>query len=147
MESPMTRRSFLGTSAAGGVGMLRAASDKRQLPKATADTCIFIWLAGGMCHVDTFDPKPKGDGGKVPGGYFNAIKTAVPTLEVCEHLPRIAARMDRCAILRTLHHDFPNHSTAVDFVHTGRVASGTVEYPSIGSIAAHELGGFDPKAP
>jgi hypothetical protein len=120
---------------------------RQVLPKATADTCIFIWLAGGMCHVDTFDPKPKGDGGKVAGSYFAAIKTCVPGIEVSEHLPQVAARMDRFAVLKTLHHEFPNHSTGVDFAHTGRVATGTVVYPSIGSLVAHELGGFDPKAP
>lgn len=121
--------------------------DDKSRPRATADTCIFVWLAGGMCHLDTFDPKLKGDGAEIPGSYYNPIKTCVPTIEVCEHLPRVAERMDRFAVLRSLTHQFPEHTQAVDFVHTGRLPSGTIVYPSIGSIVAHELGGFDPKAP
>lgn len=143
------RREFLGVMGAVLPSSIAAASsrDSRSGSRATADTCIFVWLPGGMCHVDTFDPKPKGDGANLPGSYYNPIKTVVPGVELCEHLTRIAERMDRFAILRTVHHQFPNHTQAVDFVHTGRVPTGTVVYPSIGSIVAHELGSFDPKAP
>lgn len=163
-SSQMDRREFLGKTAklsagAGAsavVGSLlsetataagSAKTESKGRPKATADTCIFVWLAGGMCHVDTFDPKLKGNGAKIPGSYYNPIKTSVPGIEVCEHLPRIAERMDRFAIVRTLNHQFPDHTQAVDYVHTGRLPSGTIVYPSIGSIVGHELGGFDPKAP
>ena len=133
------RRDFLGrlvrhgTVAAGVstlVGGLEAATpgagaELQTRPRATADTCIFIWLAGGMCHVDTFDPKRKGDGAEIAGSYYNAIKSSVSDIAVCEHLPRMAERMERLAILRTLHHQFPNHTQAVNYVHTGRLPSGT----------------------
>ena len=146
----MDRRRFL-QSSGGVLGLTRmaAASDEGAKPKpaATADTCIFIWLAGGMCQVDTFDPKRKGDGAKVPGGYYNSIKTAIPGVEVCEHLPSMAERLNHFALLRGMSHQFSDHTRAVDFVHTGRLPTGTVVYPSIGSIVSHELGGFDPKAP
>jgi len=59
----------------------------------------------------------------------------------------VAERMDRIALLRGMSHQFSDHTRAVDFVHTGRLPTGTVVYPSIGSIVSHELGGFDPKAP
>src|SRR5262245_6107331 len=142
------RREFLG-AAAGLVPAVAAgaATEPKVKPRATADTCIFVWLPGGMCHVDTFDPKPKGDGGNLPGSYYNSIKTPVQGVELCEHLPRIAERLEHFAIVRSLHHQFPNHTQAVDFMHTGRTPSGTVVYPSLGSIVARELGGFDPKAP
>lgn len=148
---PMDRRQFLKNAACGSAALLGPAASagtgaRFAEPRASADTCIFIWLAGGMCHVDTLDPKARGDGANVPGSYYNAIKTAVPGIEVCEHLPHIAERMDRVAILRSLHHEFGNHTQAVDYVHTGRAPTGTVVYPSIGSIVAHELGGFDPTA-
>ena len=151
-ERLIDRRQFIGGAAAGAsalMGRLLSASstDLKGRPRATADTCIFVWLPGGMCHVDTFDPKLKGDGANIAGSYYNPIKTVVPGIELCEHLPEVAARMDRFAILRTLHHQFINHTQAVDFMHTGRVPTGTVVYPSLGSIVAHELGGFDPKAP
>jgi Protein of unknown function (DUF1501) len=134
----MNRREFLAVSAASATKIER---------KSSADTCIFVWLPGGMCHVDTFDPKRKGNGESIPGSYYDAIKTSVPGVEICEHLPLMAQRMQRFTVIRTLNHQFTDHTRAVDFTHTGRVASGTIVYPSIGSIAAHELGGFDPKAP
>ncbi len=154
------RRDFLGGVARGGavagvttlLGNLSASTPDGRVktkgrPAATADSCIFVWLPGGMCHVDTLDPKPKGNGKDVPGGYYNPIKTAVSGIEVCEHLPQLAERMDRLAIVRSLHHQFSNHTQAVDFVHTGRLPSGTVVYPSLGSVVARELGGLDPQAP
>ena len=160
----MYRREFLGTTARLGAGLGASAvagnllsapvaatgrteADSKTRPRATADTCIFVWLAGGMCHVDTFDPKLKGNGQEIAGSYYNPIETSMPGIQVCKHLPRVAERMDRFAIVRSLNHQFAEHTQAVDFVHTGRVASGTIVYPSIGSIVSHQLGGFDPKAP
>lgn len=139
---PSTRRNFLQNTAAAALASTASAK-----PKATADTCIFVWLPGGMCHLDTFDPKSIGDGATVPGSYYKSIPTSVSGLEFCEHLPLLAKKADRLAVLRTLNHSFTDHTRAVDFVHTGRQATGTVVYPSIGSIVAHELGGLDPRAP
>src|SRR5215469_8257746 len=116
----MDRREFLKSTIYSGAATLTGAAAsqaaKLPLPKATADTCIFVWLAGGMCHVDTLDPKRRGDGAGVPGSYYNSIKTAVTGVEVCEHLPLLAERMDRIALVRTLNHQFGNHTQAVDFV-------------------------------
>ena len=101
----------------------------------------------GTRHIDTLDPKGRGDGGKTAGSYYNAIKTAVPGVQVTEHLPKVAERMDRIALLRGMSHQFSDHTRAVDLEDTRRLPTGTVVYPSIGSIVSHELGGFDPKAP
>ena len=68
----MTRRDLLATAAA-----LSAAP--KQIPKGKADACILLWLGGGAAHIDTFDPKRKGDGKKIPGSAYNAINTAVKT--------------------------------------------------------------------
>ena len=32
---------------------------KPEMPKGKADACIFLWLGGGACHIDMFDPKPR----------------------------------------------------------------------------------------
>ena len=48
-------------------------------PMGKADACIMIWLGGGACHVDMWDPKRKGDPkAKIAGSYYNAIETAAP---------------------------------------------------------------------
>ncbi|MCA9219116.1 MAG: DUF1501 domain-containing protein [Planctomycetales bacterium] len=111
-------------------------------PAKTADNCIFLWLGGGACHVDTFDPKRKGDAAaKKAGSYYDAIDTAVPDVQVCEHLPRLAKQMDRCVLMRSVHHDvIDEHAAAVNRVHVGRPPTGTTLYPSIGSVMSHELG-------
>ncbi|MEO6809295.1 MAG: DUF1501 domain-containing protein [Isosphaeraceae bacterium] len=109
--------------------------------KGTADACIMLWLGGGSAHIDTFDPKQRGDGKKKAGSYYDSIPTAIPGASVCEHLPRVAQRLDRCALVRTIHHDIiDEHAAATNLMHTGRPVSGTVTYPSIGSVVAHESG-------
>ena len=100
-----------------------------------------LWLGGGAAQIDTFDPKRRGDGKKKAGSYYDAIPTAIPGTQVCEHLGRTARRLDRCVLVRTLHHDvIDEHAAATNIVHTGRPVSGTVIYPSLGSIVAHERG-------
>src|SRR5690349_20555747 len=126
----MTRRDLLKTCAA-AVAM----------PKGKADSCIFLWLGGGAAHMDTFDPKARGDGKKTPGSYYDSIATAIPGARVCEHLRRSAPLLDRCVLIRSLNHSISGeHAAAANLVHTGRMPSGTIVYPSIGSIVSHELG-------
>jgi hypothetical protein len=66
------------------------------LPKGKADACILLWLGGGAAQIDTFDPKRRGDGKKIPGSYYNAINTAIRGVQLTEHLE---AR--RCISVRT----------------------------------------------
>ncbi len=110
-------------------------------PLGKAEACIFIWLGGGACQIDTFDPKRKGDGRKTPGSYYDAIDTSVAGVQVCEHLSRTAPLMDRCVPVRTVFHKaIDEHAAATNLMHTGRPTSGTIVYPSIGSIVANQRG-------
>ena len=114
---------------------------EHRLLRGKAEACIMLWLGGGAAQIDTFDPKPKGDGKKKAGSYYEAIPTAIAGAEVCEHLGRTARRLDRCVLVRTLNHNvIDEHAAATNLVHTGRPVSGTVIYPSLGSIVAHERG-------
>lgn len=156
MKHHTNRRQFLKTSfntvaSAAAAGMLgpavcgqALAADvaDRELPAATSDSCIFLWLGGGACHMDTFDPKVKGDAkAKRPGSYYDPISTAVDGIEVCEHLPRMAQLMERAILVRSCHHDvIDEHAAAVNRVHVGRPPTGTTIYPSLGAVASYELG-------
>lgn len=140
---PATRRNFLSTAAAATVASwgppLAGWAEEPSAPKAAlgrARHCLMIWLGGGAAQIDTFDPKRKStDGRKDPGSAYEAIDTAIPGVQVCEHLRRTAPLMDRCVPVRTLHHDvIDEHAAATYRMHTGRPTSGTIVYPSIGSL-------------
>ncbi len=143
-----TRRSFLSqtaaiTTAALTMPMVQAdESMKTQLPRGKAEHCVFVWLGGGQGHLDTWDPKAKGDPKeKKPGSYYDSMETAIPGTRLCEHLPRCAKILDRFNILRTVNHDvIDEHAAATNRMHTGRPTSGTEQYPSIGSIIAQQRG-------
>jgi len=140
----MTRRDLLASAALTSAAFAVPA----KFPKGKADACILLWLGGGAAHIDTFDPKRKGDGKKVAGSYYHPIDTAIKDVQVCEHLKRTAPLLDRCALIRTLSHDIVSeHGAASNLVHTGRMPSGTIQYPSIGSIVSKELGTKDPAVP
>lgn len=139
--SSISRRDFLASTAlAGGAlvlgGMSLRAEEKGPLGKA--EHCVFIWLGGGMSQIDTFDAKKtRGDGKKAAGCYYDTIETAIPGVTFCEHLPRLAKMADRLIPVRTVNHTvIDEHAAAVNRMHTGRPVSGSVVYPSIGSIVS-----------
>lgn len=130
----MNRRDFLAASTA-------TLATAAHVPKGKADACIFLWLGGGAAHMDTFDPKPLGDGKKIAGSYYKSINTAIKGEQVCEHLHRTAPLMDRAVAVRSITHDISGeHAAAANLVHTGRKPSGTLIYPAIGSIVSNQLG-------
>ena len=108
-----------------------------------------IWLGGGACQLDTWDPKAIGDPKtRKPGSAYAAIDTAIAGTQVCEHLSNCAKVLDRFNIVRTCNHKgFPDHAAATNFVHTGRATSGTIVYPSIGSLITHARGPISDKVP
>src|SRR5438445_12977694 len=123
----MTRRDLLKTGAAMGTAALSAAE---AAPKGKADACIFLWLGGGAAHIDTFDPKSRGDGKKKPGSYYDSIETAIPGARACEHLRQSAPLLDRCVLIRSMNHDISGeHAAAANLVHTARRPRGTIKYP------------------
>lgn len=143
----LNRRQCLATAAALSCNLaLPAASD---LVQGKAEHVISIWLGGGMGQLDTFDPKRKGEPTKKkPGSYYESIKTAVSGVRLCEHLKQLAPLMDRVTVVRSVHHEvIDEHAAATNRMHTGRAISGTITYPSIGSLIAHERGAASDNAP
>ncbi|WP_395746069.1 DUF1501 domain-containing protein [Prosthecobacter sp.] len=149
----MNRRHFLSSTAslAGAAAFSRPliAAPAPPLIQGKAEHVISIWLGGGMAQTDTFDPKRRGDPlAKKAGSYYDSIDTAVRGVRVCEHLHRLAPFMDRVTAVRTVHHDvIDEHAAATNRMHTGRPISGTISYPSIGSIITHQRGPASDKAP
>ncbi|MFP6876571.1 MAG: DUF1501 domain-containing protein [Roseibacillus sp.] len=148
----LTRRRFLqalgATSAATLMGSAPLRGEKVEQPKATADACILIWMAGGMAAPETFDPKryfPFEVGTPVEKiiSTFPAIDTAVDNIKICQGLERIAAVMDRGTIIRSAYQaDLGHilHSRHQYHWHTGYVPPQTVAAPHIGAWMARTLG-------
>ncbi|MEM7011813.1 MAG: DUF1501 domain-containing protein [Verrucomicrobiota bacterium] len=142
----MNRRHFIQTSAATAIAGSTFASESKSTAHLAgkAEHCIMMWLGGGMAQIDTFDPKAVGDNkakDKKPGSHYPAIDTVVPGVQVCEHLKQTAQVMNHVTALRTIHHNtVDEHAAATNQMHTGRPVSGTVQYPSLGSIVASERG-------
>ncbi|MDP6445294.1 MAG: DUF1501 domain-containing protein [Pirellulaceae bacterium] len=155
----MQRREFLKVSSAGlaaavgvnagGLGKcLAEAEGEEQAKLGKAENCIFIWLGGGACHIDTWDPKRQSTGRKDPGSYYRPIDTAIDGVQLCEHLKRLAPLMDRCIPVRSVNHDvIDEHAAATNRLHTGRPPTGTTLYPSIGSVFSSQLGAIGEGVP
>jgi len=135
-----TRRDFIklsfasafGVSYSGWMPRLALAAEGTK-PKA----CILLWMAGGPTQTDTFDLKV----GHANGGPSKAIETAVPGIQISEHLPGVASQMKDLAIIRSMTTQEGDHDRATRLMLTGhRPGQEGVNYPSLGSLFAKELG-------
>src|SRR5437868_12433272 len=82
----------LGPSVSGWFGALAAGAARDPQRRRS---CILLWMSGGPSQMDTFDLKP----GHANGGPFKGIATSVSGIRISEHLPKIAARMGRMALV------------------------------------------------
>lgn len=107
--------------------------------KAKAKSVIQIWLWGGPCHLDTFDPKPDA-GYDYFGKYDKPIATNVDGIQIGQALPLLAAQADKYSLLRGMTHGINGHETASYVVLTGtRPADGTVS-PAMGAVVSYQKG-------
>src|SRR4051812_17140782 len=151
---PVSRRDFLKTASAATLGAL-AANYSRPIfaadasaPKATADTVIVLWMGGGMAHTETFDPKrytpfEKGLDPNRVLSTFPAIDTAVDNIKFSQGLEKLAAVMDRGALIRSYTAGdlgFILHSRHQYQWHTGYAPPQTVATPHIGAVISRTLG-------
>jgi len=156
-----TRRTFLKALSASSLaaamsGMPRALGSEEVVhPKATADCCILLWMAGGMAAPETFDPKgyhPFEKGLSIDKilSTFPAINTSLDGVKISQGLEEIAKLMDRATLIRS--HVQPDlgsilHSRHQYHWHTGYVPPQTVAAPHIGAWMARVLGPRNPVMP
>jgi hypothetical protein len=101
---------------AGGAKRSRSASSRK--PKSV----ILVYLTGAPSHLDTFDMKPEAP--PEIRGEFKPIATKLPGVSICEHLPRLASRADKYALVRSLAHRENNHLVATHHLLTGHPQPG-----------------------
>ncbi len=123
----ITRREWLQVGYSGLIGLglptlliRRAGAAERGARKAKS--VILVFLTGAPSHLDTFDLKPEAP--PEIRGEFKPIATRVPGVHVCEHLPRLAARAEKYALVRSLAHRENNHLVATHHVLTGHPQPG-----------------------
>ncbi len=127
--SHTTRRAWLRNGGIGAAGLglpqffrQRAQAEERaatsELPGfGQARSCIVCFLFGAPAHQDIWDLKP--DSPAEVRGPFQPIATSVPGIQLGEHVPKIAARTDRFALIRSVEHPDNTHTVAMHFMLTG----------------------------
>jgi hypothetical protein len=100
-------------------------------------SAILVFLGGGPSHQDTFDLKP--DAPAEYRGQFSPVRTSVPGVEICEHLPKLASRAERYAVIRGITHTLADHGLGTRYLMTGNLPTPVVSYPLYGSIVSREL--------
>lgn len=148
-----SRRHFLkiGGLALGGMSLpqilkaeeaLSAPSGKKLPHKAV----IMIYLSGGPSHQDMYDLKM--DAPIEIRGSFKPIKTNVPGIEICEHMPRLAQMMDKFAIIRSLYGSPDQHASDTCLSGFPIGARGRQDNrPSLGSAVSRLHGAVDQAVP
>lgn len=150
------RRNFLKASVAGLAGLslpkllqLRATAEGNRTA-TTGKSVVLLWMAGGPSHIDTWDPKP--DRPEQNRGPFGVTATKLPGVHICEHLPKMAALLDRFTIIRSVDARTSNHEPNTVF-QTGHLNAEPREnplahlYPAIGSVVAKHHGPNHPSMP
>jgi hypothetical protein len=150
----VSRRTAVQAGAVGLLGLgtnhleaLRAAASPGGTSRATAKSCIYIFLSGGLAQHESFDLKPDAPDGI--RGEFRPIATHTPGIEICEHLRGLARRSQHWAVVRSLTHPSNDHTVGHYFMLTGRstVNPGfrgdrqprSTDWPSIASIVGDAL--------
>jgi hypothetical protein len=163
-RNDMDRRDFLKTASAATLSALAAGAPRSLLAddvhkqaqrKGTADTVILLWMAGGMAHTETFDPKrytpyTSGIASNAVLSTFPQIDTAVDNIKFSAGLEKIGAVMDRGTLIRTYQGadlGFILHSRHQYHWHTGYAPPQTVAAPHIGAVIARTLGPRNPAMP
>ncbi len=148
----ISRRNLLkaGLAGIGGLSLPRLLQARTERRLGRARSLILLWLAGGPSHIDMLDPKPH----RPPEnrGPFGVIRTRIPGVVVCEHLPKLAARLDRCSLLRSVDCRGSNHEPNTVMQTANRRAEPRTNpearlYPAIGALVAKFRGSNHPAAP
>jgi hypothetical protein len=143
----ISRRRFVGGAASAflGVGLTpllggRAfaagenASTLRQI--ATAKRVIYLYMSGGMSHLDTFDVKP----GAPTQGPTKAIQTSADGVKISEYLPKLAKHMHHGALVNSLSSKTGAHDQGNYLMHTSYEMRGTIKHPGMGAWMQKFLG-------
>ncbi|MBB5353567.1 hypothetical protein HNR46_003828 [Haloferula luteola] len=110
----------------------------------SAKRVIYLFMSGGMSHLDTFDPKPKK---KDVMGPMEAIASNVDDVFVGQHLPETAKVMDKVCVINSMTSRQGAHEQGTYIMHTSYAMRGTIQHPSLGAWAMKMSGRINPEIP
>jgi hypothetical protein len=144
----VSRRNFLkiGALGLGGLALPQLLQAESQSGvRLGHKAVIMIFLPGGPSHQDIFDLKM--DAPREIRGEFKPIKTKVPGMEICEHLPKLAKLTDKVTIIRSMVGALDDHNAFQCL--TGRVARNQPPggWPCMGSVLSKLYGPVDKAMP
>src|SRR5262245_46922508 len=140
-QSGMNRRHFLkhvaGYSALAlpGIEFVRTIQANAQELRRNNKSVIILWMAGGPATIDIWDLKP----GRPTGGTFRPIQTRANGVQISQHMPKVAEQMNNLAIIRSLTTTEGDHGRGRTLMHTSYTPNPAIAFPSLGSVAAHEV--------
>ncbi len=141
-----TAKSFLGVGALGLTSRARAAlGPDLGIPEriGAAKHVIYLYMSGGMTHLDTFDTKP----GHENQGETKTIDTNVDDIKISSLLPSLAKQADKLAIIRSLTSTAGAHDQGNYLMHTSYDQRATIRHPGIGAWALKFKGRMNPNLP
>ncbi len=131
-------KAFLGVSLApvgGAATALATPAELRKKPQVTS--VIYLFMQGGMSHIDTFDTKPDKPAFQGP---TTTIKTKADGIQISGYLPMLAEHAPKMAIIRSMSHTQGAHEQGVHKVRTGYERQPGLTYPALGSWIARLSG-------
>jgi hypothetical protein len=139
----MTRRDFLHVGALPLLGLglpnILELQERGIVRKDKDINCIMLFLLGAPSQLDTWDMKPE-----APAeirGPFKPLRTNVPGMQISEIFPRMAKHADKFSIIRSVYHTAAAvHDTGHQMMQTGRLFTGGLEHPHIGSVLQYVKG-------
>lgn len=149
----LTRRQFASNAARAYLGVhlfpmlggtLASAAPGATTKGGKAKNVIYLFMNGGMSHVDTFDPKPKR---KDVMGKTEAITTAADDIMVGHYLKKTADVMDKVCVINSMNSTQGAHEQGAYTMHTSYDMRGTIKHPSLGSWVLRLGGRSHPELP
>ena len=140
----ISRRNFMtqvaqATLGVGVAGAFHSRAAEITSSYAPAKRVIYLYMDGGMSHLDTLSPKGR--------GVYKSINTSAHGIQVTELLPKVAQQMHHIAIVESMTSTQGAHAEGAYAMHTNYTKRGTIEHPGLGSWVARYAGRMNPTLP
>ncbi len=116
-----------------------------ELRRNPAKKVIYLYMSGGMSHLDTFNPRPDAD--EAVRGGVESIPTNADGVRVSEYLPMLAKHMDKAVVFNSLQSSQGAHQQGRYLMRTNYTKRGTIEHPHLGAWHVRLAGRINKQLP